>query len=72
MTTELQGRVLFANNKPAANVEVRVFDEDAPWRHDDDLTVTPGLSDRDGRFTVVYDPGRFLDDPELAPSWGHT
>lgn len=72
MTTELQGRVLFANNKPAANVEVRVFDEDTPGRHDDDLTVTPGLSDRDGRFTVVYDPGRFLDDPELAPSWGNT
>lgn len=70
MTTELKGRILFANNKPAENVEVRVFDEDAPGRGDDDLTVTPGLSDRDGRFTVIYDPGRFLDDPELAPSRG--
>ncbi len=70
MTTELKGRILYANNKPAVNVEARVFDEDAPGRGDDDLTVTPGLSDRDGRFTVVYDPGRFLDDPELAPSRG--
>ena len=70
MPTELKGRILFANNKPAANIEVRVFDEDAPGRQDDDLTLTPGLSDRDGHFTVVYDPGRFLDDPELAPSRG--
>lgn len=68
MPTELKGRILFANNKPAPNVEVRVFDEDAPGRQDDDLTITPGLSDGDGRFTVVYDPSRFLDDPELAPS----
>lgn len=70
MTTALKGRILYANNRPAENVEVRVFDEDAPGRGDDDLTITPGLSDRDGRFMVVYDPGRFLDDPELAPSGG--
>lgn len=70
MTVELKGRILFANSKPAENVEVRVFDEDAPGRHDDDLTLTPGRSDRDGRFAVMYEPSRYLDEPALKPSAG--
>lgn len=57
----LSGKVTFANGVPAPNVLVRVFDRDAPGKEDDDLTLEPGRSDRSGRFTVEYDPGRYLD-----------
>jgi hypothetical protein len=42
-------------------VEVRVFDKDSPGKGDDDLTITPGWSDSKGRFTVYYEPGRYMD-----------
>lgn len=61
MTRTLQGRINFANGVPAANVAVRVFDRDAAGKQDDDLTLTPGLSDGQGNFVVTYDPGRFRD-----------
>jgi hypothetical protein len=46
---------------PAGGVAVRVFDRDAPGKGDDDLTVTPGLSDPCGFFHLVYEPGRYRD-----------
>jgi len=59
--TILSGKVAFANGVVAPSVTVRVFDQDAPGKGDDDLTLTPGLSDASGKFTVEYDPGRYLD-----------
>lgn len=61
MELELNGRVVFANGVAASGVEVRVFDRDAPGKVDDDLTISPGLSDSRGQFTVRYDPARYLD-----------
>lgn len=61
MERTLRGKITFANDVPAAGVEVRVFDQDAPGKRDDDLTQTMGLSDDRGNFSVVYDPGRFRD-----------
>lgn len=58
---ELNGRVVFANGAAAPGVRVRVFDQDAPGKEDDDLTLVPGESDSQGRFVVRFDPGRFLD-----------
>lgn len=52
---------MFANNVPAAGVEVRVFDQDPAGNEDDDLTITAGKSDADGNFEVIYDPGIFRD-----------
>lgn len=59
--TLLSGKVTFVNGMAAQDITVRVFDQDAPGKGDDDLTLVPGLSDRSGRFTVEYDPGRYLD-----------
>lgn len=61
MSTELSGRILYANGIAAPGVEVRVFDKDSPGKTDDDLTITPGLSDACGQFRVVFDPSRFRD-----------
>lgn len=61
MARTLHGKITFANEVPAAGVEVRVFDQDAPGKADDDLTLTAGLSDERGQFSVAYDPGRFRD-----------
>lgn len=61
MPTEFSGRILYANCLAAADVEVRVFDKDSPGKTDDDLTITPGLSDACGQFRVVFDPSRFRD-----------
>lgn len=57
----VSGKVLFANGVPAAGVQVRAFDQDAPGRQDDDLTIEPGLSGNDGMFTVNFDESRFRD-----------
>jgi hypothetical protein len=56
----------FANGLAARDVEVRVFDKDAPGKGDDDLTLKPGQTDERGRFTVVYDPGRYQDFARLS------
>ncbi|MBN1315261.1 MAG: hypothetical protein JXA42_07330 [Anaerolineales bacterium] len=61
MTCEFNGRILYANGQPAANVQVRVLDKDAPGKIDDDLTVTEGVSDSNGKFTVVFNPAMFMD-----------
>lgn len=61
MASEVVGRVTFANGAPASGVQVRVFDKDAPGKGDDDLTITPGITDANGAFTVTYDPGRYQD-----------
>jgi hypothetical protein len=61
MTSKLTGRVLFANGLVAPGIQVRVFDRDAPGKTDDDLTVTPGLSDSSGHFTVTFDIGKYQD-----------
>ena len=61
MASDLSGRVTFANGLAASGVEVRVFDRDAPGKEDDDLTITPGISDESGFFRVIYDPGRYRD-----------
>lgn len=61
MVTKLSGQISFANGLAAPDVEVRVFDQDAPGKGDDDLTVFPGKTDAQGRFTLRYDPGRYLD-----------
>lgn len=61
MASDLSGKVTYANGLAASGVEVRVFDRDAPGKTDDDLTITPGLSDENGIFHVTYDPGRYMD-----------
>jgi hypothetical protein len=61
MASVISGKVTFANGMVARNISVRVFDKDAPGKTDDDLTLTPGLSDQNGQFTVEYDPGRYMD-----------
>jgi hypothetical protein len=61
MQLTFTGNVHFANGTPAPNVEVRVFDRDAAGKADDDLTVAPGLSDENGRFSLRYEPLRYLD-----------
>lgn len=61
MAENFTGKVLFANGFPAQNVLVRVFDKDEPGKGDDDLTINPGRSDREGNFTVRFEPSRYLD-----------
>ncbi|HAA28100.1 MAG TPA: hypothetical protein DCE56_11055 [Cyanobacteria bacterium UBA8553] len=61
MAENFSGRVLFANGSPAQSVLVRVFDKDEPGKGDDDLTVEPGRSDSEGRFTVCFEPSLYLD-----------
>jgi len=61
MKLKFSGRILYANGKPVPNVTVRIFDQDADGRQDDDLTVAPGLSDESGRFKLTYEPLRYLD-----------
>jgi hypothetical protein len=45
---------------------VRVFDRDQPGQSDDDLTITAGKSDRQGIFSVEYDPSRFMDSSQVS------
>ncbi|WP_298008405.1 hypothetical protein [Anaerolinea sp.] len=54
-------RVTYANGIAASGVQVRLYDRDAPDGEDDDLTITPGMSDAQGFFTVGYDPSRARD-----------
>ena len=61
MAENFSGKVLFANSFPAQGVLVRVFDKDEPGKSDDDLTIDPGRSDGEGRFTVRFEPSRYLD-----------
>jgi hypothetical protein len=61
MLLTFSGRIAYANGDPAPNVTVHIFDKDAAGREDDDLTVTPGLSDEKGFFSLSYEPLRYLD-----------
>jgi hypothetical protein len=61
MQIKFSGSIHYANGDPISNVVVRIFDKDAAGRQDDDLTLTPGLSDEHGRFDLVYEPLRYLD-----------
>ncbi len=61
MTRAIRGKVMFSNYVPAAGVRVRVFDKDSGQNEDDDLTITAGLSDAEGNFEVIYEPGNFRD-----------
>ena len=61
MKVKLSGSVCYANGIPISNVAVHLFDKDAAGREDDDLTVTPGLSDDKGNFELIYEPLRYLD-----------
>jgi hypothetical protein len=61
MKIKFSGSVHYANGDPISNVAVRIFDKDAAGKGDDDLTVSPGLSDEYGRFSLTYEPLRYLD-----------
>ena len=61
MASQVSGRILFADGRPAEGVRVRVLDRDAPGKEDDDLTLVEGLSDADGRFVVRFAPSKYLD-----------
>lgn len=71
MKVKFSGSVCYANGVPLANVIARIFDQDPSGKKDDDLTVTPGISDNTGRFSLTYEPLRYLDflsiNPSLAP-----
>ena len=68
MTARLTSRVAFANGIAAKGVKVQIFDRDSPEKTDDDLTITPGVSDEHGLFTVEYDPSRFQDGSQVTVS----
>jgi len=61
MKVKFSGSVHYANGDPVSNVVVRIFDKDNAGKGDDDLTVTPGLSDEHGRFSLIYEPLGYLD-----------
>lgn len=61
MIVSFAGSIHYANGDSVSNVTVRIFDKDSPGMQDDDLTVTPGLSDEQGRFSLTYAPFRYLD-----------
>ena len=61
MKVQFSGSVHYANGDPVSNVVVHIYDKDASGKKDDELTVTPGLSDEHGHFSLTYEPLRFLD-----------
>jgi len=61
MKLKFSGSIHYANGDPVADVAVRIYDKDASGKGDDELTVTPGLSDEHGKFSLTYEPLRFLD-----------
>jgi hypothetical protein len=72
MKSKLTGRVLYQNHLPAKDVEVRVYDRDDPGKIDDDLTISPGMSDESGHFKVVFNPGLFQDQISVETAGGET
>ncbi len=61
MKIKFSGSVHYTNGDPISNVTVHIFDKDAAGKVDDDLTLSPGLSDEQGRFSLTYEPLRYLD-----------
>ena len=72
MKLKFSGSIHFANGDPAPNVAVRIYDKDTAGKEDDDLTVSPGLSDENGRFSLIYEPLRYLDFHTIHLSGAHT
>lgn len=66
MPTFYAGRITYANGIAANGVEVRIFDRDATGDVDDDLTVTPGVSNDLGVFQVEYDSASARDVREVV------
>jgi hypothetical protein len=66
MTIQYASRLTYANGISAQGVKVSIFDRDAPGKSDDNLTITPGLSDALGSFTVEYDPSRAMDTSQVT------
>ena len=66
MQLKYSGSVHFANGDPVSGVSIRIFDKDAHGKVDDDLTITPGLSDVHGAFTLTFEPLRYLDYDTLS------
>ena len=61
MNVRFTSCVRYANGDPISNVVVHIFDKDASGKGDDDLTITAGLSDENGRFSLSFEPLRYLD-----------
>jgi hypothetical protein len=61
MSIYYSARVIYANGIGAQGVQVQIFDRDAPGETDDDLTVTPCVSDSSGFFELEYDTARARD-----------
>lgn len=65
MSVQYSARVTYANGLSANDVTIRVFDRDQPGQADDDLTITAGKSDKQGIFSVEYDPSHFKDSSQV-------
>jgi hypothetical protein len=61
MKLKFSGSIYFANGKPVPDVMVHIFDKDIAGEEDDDLTISPGLTDKKGFFSLTYEPLRYLD-----------
>lgn len=61
MPLPFNGTVLSINQRPAAGVEVRVFDIDNPEASSDELTLSTAVSGPDGHFSLLYEPALGVD-----------
>ncbi len=71
MKLKFSGSIHFANGDPAPNVAVRILDRDTAGNEDDDLTVSTGLSDEKGSFSLTYESLRYLDYHTIHLSGAH-
>lgn len=78
MPANLTARITYANGIAAEGIKVSIFDRDDPGKMDEDLTLIPGISDRNGFFSLRYDPDRYLDASKVTvteprnPPWDWT
>jgi len=66
MTVTYTGQVTWANNSPAANVEVRVFRELKDGSLGMELTLQASTSDAEGNFTIEMRDSKLLDGLHLT------
>jgi hypothetical protein len=66
MPATFTARVTFSNGVAAEGVKVQMFDRDHPGNVDDELSITPAISDRGGVFTLHYDPINYLDGSKVT------
>jgi hypothetical protein len=66
MSARIKASVSYANGIAAEGVKISIFDRDVPGKLDDDLTLTPGISDRQGFFSLEYDPDRYQDGSQVT------